>query len=144
MSGNMSILVFVIVIAGALAGNYYRLALKDSMSYSGEDLVSIDEEFTSVKWKFIAGYILLMILIIGMAIGGIVFWDIPINKIILPLIMSVSIYCSLFALVIKVYPNPSKYNLNRFIYDIEEDIRKTALIQLGIDAVVCVVGIVLL
>jgi hypothetical protein len=134
----------VFLIAGFLAGNYYKLALKDSLKYSSEDLRSIDPEFSSVKWKFITGYILLMITIFLLIIfGSRRFFD-SLGKLILPAIMSLSIYNSLFALFMNVYPTPSKYNLNTFIYDLDSDIKKTALIQLAIDAAVCVVGIVFL
>lgn len=143
MFAQSNLILIVFLIAGFLAGNYYKLALKDSLKYSGEDLQSIDSEFSSVKWKFIAGYIVLVVAIFIFIFLGVRMMGNSFEKLILPAIMSVSIYCSLFALIMNVYPTPSKYNLNIFIYDIEEDIRKTALIQLGIDAVVCIAGFVL-
>lgn len=143
MFAQSNLILIVFLIAGFLAGNYYKLALKDSLKYSGEDLQSIDPEFSSVKWKFITGYIVLVIAIFLFILLGVRMIGNSFEKLILPAIMSVSIYCSLFALIMNVYPTPSKYNLNTFIYDLDSDIKKTALIQLAIDVVICAAAIVL-
>jgi hypothetical protein len=58
------------LIARFLAGNYYKLALIDSLKYSSEVYRSIDTEFSSVEWKFILGFLVVVATIIGFVILG--------------------------------------------------------------------------
>jgi hypothetical protein len=60
------------------------------------------------------------------------------------LIVTTSVYCSIFALLADVFPRPIRYNWNSFYFDPDADIKKIAFIQIIIDLAVCVLGLFLL
>jgi hypothetical protein len=144
MSGFSNLLFLIILSGGFRAGNYYRRALKGVQSYSGNDLQTMSLDYALLKWKFITGYLLLEI---SFFLFVFLNKSISINfikELMVIFLMSSSIYFSLFALFTDAYPIPTIFDLNLFIHDVEKDIRKTALNQLGIDFVICAAGILLL
>jgi hypothetical protein len=125
-----------------------RFLLRKHAKRTGSELESIDSELEGIHRTYrvlntatllAAGFFLFLIYQRNRA-----FWEERIIVLFIPVFAVFALFDGLFALRTKVFPTTTKYNLNSYVYDRDDELRWIAFWQIGLSVLLLVLDGVIL